>query len=220
MADRPRALIARLVIAACLATAGQVALPIPDAHATSLANLSVEQLTDASTYIVRGQVTRVWSEVDANDRVWTRAELSVAHVFKGPARPKTLVIDSLGGYFQGALLEVDLAARYAPGEEVIVFLDAIQNGARLVPVAKFEGKFTVQHVADTDRDIVVRFTAPTRQAYDTRFLPAPDLSERVYVEELTGRVESRVRAGWDGSPIPGLNAEKLREINAPARRTP
>ena len=89
-----------------------------------------------------------------------------------------------------------------------------------MPVAKFEGKFTVQHVADTDRDIVVRFTAPTRQAYDTRFLPAPELSERVYVEELTGRVESRVRAGWDGNPIPGLNAEKLREINAPARRTP
>lgn len=220
MAVRPRALLARLVIAACLATASELVISVPEAHATSLADLSVEQLTDASTYVVRGTITRVWSEVDANQRVWTRAELAVGHVFKGPARPKTLVIDSLGGFHDGSLLEVDQAARYAAGEEIIVFLDTIQFGARLVPVGKFQGKFTVQHATDVDRDVVFRFTAPTRQAYDARFLPAPDASERVYAEELTGRIETRVRAGWDGQPIPGLNADKLREVNAPARRTP
>jgi len=38
-----------------------------EAEATSFADLSIEQFTDASTWIVEGRVTRVWTELDDTD---------------------------------------------------------------------------------------------------------------------------------------------------------
>lgn len=216
---RPRAFVARIGLGLGLALASPITIPTPEAHATTIAEMSVEQLTDAATWIVRGTVTRTWSEVDDNGRVWTRAELDVSDVMKGPARTKTLVIDSLGGYADGQLLETDLAARYAKGEEIVVFLDTVLGGQRLVPVAKFWGKFSVVPDPDTARPIVVRFTVDARQRYDHRFIPVP-AGEHVTVDDLTTRIRTHLKVGWDGQPIPGIDQAKLREINAPARRMP
>lgn len=219
MAVRPRALV-RLAFGLWLASATGLVAPIHEAHATTLADLSTDQLTDASTYIVRGTVKRVWTEVDDKQRVWTRAELDVTRVLKGPDRPTKLVIDSLGGFHEGVLVDSGLAARFSPDEEILVFLDSLMGGQRLVPVSEFLGKYTLRLDPDSSRQLAVRYTVPGRQRYDARFIPAPAPAERVYADDLVKSIESRLNVGWDGQPIPGISADKLRLINAPVRRTP
>ncbi len=68
--------------AAALAIAALAGAP-EMAEASYLAELSIEDRTDASAFIVEGEVQEVWTELDANGRVWTRARLRVDDQLKG-----------------------------------------------------------------------------------------------------------------------------------------
>lgn len=190
--------------------------PTTVAEATSLAPLSVEQLTDASDYIVRGEITETWTEVDDKGYVWTRARLKVSDTYKGADNPSELVIDSLGGEYAGQTLHIEARAVFSKYEDALVFLTEMENG-RLVPVGKFLGKYTIRRAPDVDR-YYARTWHPTNQAFDARFLPHPEPENRVYLDSLMERVEARLDAGWDGKPIPGIKAERLQTINTAERR--
>lgn len=191
---------------------------VPPAHATSIAQLSVAQLTDASTYIVRGTVKRVWVDTDADGIIWTRAEIAVSSVLKGPDSPAVLVVESMGGMDGDQQTIVDGMARYSPDEDVLMFLDTIHHGQDLTPVSAFEGKYTVRRAPHDDRPIVVQYTVNPLTVYDARFLPYPAPADRVYLDDMLDSVQTHLKAGWDGQPIPGISADKLRTINAPERR--
>ncbi len=192
-----------------------------DARATSIPELSIEQYTDASTWIVEGKVTRVWTELDENDtaRVWTRAELQVSEVHKGPQVVESLVIDSLGGTFGEITTYVPGSAVFSEGESVFLFLDRLGND-RLVPVGKFTGKLTLRRAPGERREFAMRWHAGRSERFDHRFLPHPPAHQRLYVNDLRERVQARLDRGWDGQPIPGLTEERLRTINELDRRIP
>lgn len=204
------------LLAGMLMLGAAVATP-RSAEATTLAPLTVEQMTDASTWVVRGQVTRVWTEMDENGLIWTRAELAVGHVLKGAGDPETLVIDSLGGTYGDVRMKVWSAARFSQGEEMLVFLDELPSG-RLSPVSMFQGKFTVRRPPGEDRQIAVLFQGNPDDPYDHRFLSHPAPEKRVYIDDIMNAVETRLDTGWDGKPIPGISAERLQKINAPTLR--
>jgi hypothetical protein len=188
------------------------------AHATSIAPLTVEQLTDASTYIVRGTVTKVWAEEDDHGMVWTRATVAVDAVYKGPDHPRELVVESMGGMLpDGRIVSMEGTARYSVGEDGVFFLHPA-DGGRFHPVGWFLGKYTVRRAPGEDRLSVVRYTAQSEMRYDARFLPVPK-SNRVYLDDLLNQVNSRLKTGWDGRPIPGISNDRLKAINAPERRT-
>ena len=196
------------------ATVGLAAVVVPQvANATTLAELSVEQMTDAATYIVRGTVTTVWTELDANGKVWTRAQLDVARTFKGPDSPTQLVIDAPGGIHEGMATVMHASPRFSVGEDMLVFLDPIRGGERLTPVSMFLGKYTVRRAPGDDREAVTRWHGKTLEHYDARFLPHAPAGQRVYLDDIRSRVESRIERGWDGQPIPGISLEKLATIN-------
>lgn len=208
----------RLLVAAFLGFAAPLSLALPEpAQATSLVNLSTEQLVDASTWVVRGTVTEVWTEREG-DLIWTRARVEVAETFKGPEAAKELVIDSLGGWHEGYVQEIISAARFSKGEEMVVFAAEIRHGARLSPVGMYLGKYTVRRGGADPRPYVIRFTQGPLEMYDHRFIPHPPEAERLHLDTLIGQIESRLDAGWDGKPIPGISQEKLAEINTPERR--
>lgn len=189
------------------------------AHATSLANLSVEQMTDASTYIVRGTVTRTWTVVDDHDMVWTRAEVEVTDVLKGPDRPATVVVESMGGVApDGQVVSIEGATRFSATEDAIFFLHPVDDGKMFHTVGWFLGKYTIRRAPHDDRLAVVRYTAGSEVRYDARFLPVPEKEHRVYLDDLLGQIQARLKTGWDGKPIPGISDAKLREINTPERR--
>jgi hypothetical protein len=195
-----------------------MAIAVPAAHATTLATLTTEQMTDAATWIVEGQVTDVWTELDVTTgNVWTRARLTLTDVHKGPAEPTTLVVDSLGGTYGATTTVIASQAVFSVGEDVFLFLDEVRD-ARLVPIAKFQGKYTVRRAPGDTRSNVMHTQPVAGIPYDARFLPHPEPAERVYLDDLRTQVESRLAVGWDGQPIPGANTVKLEAVNTPERR--
>jgi len=199
------------------AVAALVLAYAPSVEATTLAELSMEQVTDASTYIVRGTVTEVWTDLDSEGIVWTHARVSVSHVFKGPDSPTELVVDSIGGVANGQTTQVSSAARFSETEDVMLFLDQARDGA-LRPVGMMLGKFTIRRAPGESSRYAARLSMAPTKHYDARFLPHPPAAQRIYLNDLETVVEDRLAAGWDGRAIPGISSEKLREINAPARR--
>ena len=200
-----------------LLTSTAVVSPSP-AHATTFAEMSTEQFTDASTYIVRGEVLEVWTEVDDNDHIWTRARVQVRRTLKGPDAPTELIVDSLGGEHGSQRLVVPGQARFSIGEDVFLFL-ALQGNGRLVPVSKFLGKYVVRRAPGERREYAMTWHPRDRlHTYDGRFIPHPEPSKRVYIDDLLNVVDARLEQGWDGEPIPGLSPERLHTINTPERR--
>jgi len=188
------------------------------AEATQFAEMTTEQFTDASTWIIQGDVVEVWTEVDDRGRVWTRAKVKVSETFKGPNAVDEIIIDSLGG--KHGLLEsyIPAAAAFSEHEELLAFLYQDDNG-RNVPVSKFLGKHTIRR-APGDRQHVMTWHPKKGSAFDARFLPHPNLENRVYLDDMVERIQTRLDEGWDGKPITGLSNEKLVEINKLERRMP
>jgi len=190
-----------------LAGLAVLALWSPAAGAATLP-LTLEQLTDASDYVVRGTVSQLWVERDARGNLWTRVELEVADVVKGPADLDALRLDVMGG-FLGNEVAISLdSPRFDEGEDVLVFAERLESGL-LVPTALERGKFTVRIDPASGREMLVQFNPAPERPYDHRFIPDPPVAERAMLADVLARVEARVEEGWDGRPIPGKSPDRL-----------
>ena len=188
-----------------------VGLPSEDAQATTLTPLTVEQMTDASDLIVRGVITEIWTEMDDRGYVWTRIQLEVTQDFKGES-DDAIVIDQLGGVHHNDYLVMPSAPRFSVGEEGVFFLEHLGNG-RTTTVGMFQGKYTVRIDPDSGREMLVRYLVRQDLPYDHRFIPHPAAADRIFFDDVEQQVLDRVERGWDGEPIPGASAERLRRIN-------
>lgn len=204
-------------LAVALGGAG-MALQAAPAHATSFAEMSVEQFTDASTYIVQGTVLEVWTTAE-DGYVWTHARLKVTDTLKGPRVPSELVIDSMGGTYGQLTTYIPGAAQFSVGETLFAFLHETPQGL-LVPVSKFQGKYTLRRAPGETRKHALRWHGVDRDRFDHRFLPHPKAEDRLYADTLVEQVQRRLDAGWDGKPIPGIDDKTLREVNTLDRRMP
>jgi hypothetical protein len=190
------------------------------ARATTFAELSLEQYTDAATYVVEGTVTEVWTELDPESSyVWTRARVDVTDVLKGHDLPSEIIVDSIGGTFGNYSMNIPGQAVFSEGEQIFVFLDKLSDD-RLVPVSKFLGKYTIRRATGDTRQYARTWHPHQGDVFDHRFLPHPDPENRLYVDDLRDLVRTRVETGWDGKPIPGLSLERLQEINLESVRIP
>ncbi len=204
----------RAIVAALL-----LVVALPDvANATSIAPLTVEQMTDASTYIVRGRIVRVWTEADADGQVWTHAEVAIAKVLKGPDEPASLIVTSIGGTLGLQTTRVDGMARFSAEEDTLMFLDAIHGGRDLTPVGAFTGKFTIRRPPHEVRSIAVAYDVNPDTRYDARFLPVPPREQWLFADDLEAEVTAHLVTGWNGRPIPGVPLDELVRVNAPERR--
>jgi hypothetical protein len=183
-----------------------------NASATSLTELSVDQMTDASDLVVRGVVTQVFSELDDRGNIWTRAQVEVSDVLKG-GETQAVIVDQLGGVYGNQRSIISFATRFSVGEEAYFFIEQLGNGRNSV-VGWFQGKFTVRMDPASGREMVVRYNVTQDRVYDHRFIPHPELDNRVFATDLADHVIGRVSNGWDGQPIPGTSMERLMRINA------
>ena len=175
-------------------------------------------MTDASTYIIRGHVTRVWTDADADGKVWTHAEVAVAEVLKGPDEPATLVVTSLGGALGEQRTRVDGMARFSVDEDALMFLDSMHQGRDLTPVGAFTGKFTIRRPPHESRSIAVAYDVNPDTRFDARFLPVPPREQWLFADDFEAEIRAHLDAGWNGRPIPGIALEQLQRVNAPERR--
>ncbi len=184
----------------------------PAAIGAAIVPLSLDQLTDASDYVVRGTVGQMWVDTDDRGYHWTRVELEVDAVIKGPADTDGLRLDVMGGFLGGEGTVFADAPRFDTGEEVLVFVEQLESGL-LVPTGMRQGKSTIRIDPDSGREMLVRFNPAPEKPYDHRFIPHPEPGERIYLSDIVEQVEARVIRGWDGAPIPGKSVERLREMH-------
>lgn len=188
-----------------------VALLLGDASATTFAELTLEQFTDAATYIVEGHVEEVWTELDPQtSMVWTRARVSITETYKGPDQPVELIIDSAGGRVGDYEVYIPGAASFSEGEDIFVFL--AENGPRWVPISKFQGKYTIRRATGERQKHAMLWHGRRGETYDARFLPHPAPEHRLYLDELRQRVLDQLAVGWDGQPIPGISTARLQVV--------
>lgn len=187
---------------------------VAPSYATTVAPLSVEQVTDASDLIIRGEVEDMWVDPDVSGRIYTRILVRVTKVLKGTASVDDYVtVESAGGTLDGQTMIVHGAARYSVGEDTLLFLADKPSRGVYGTVGLSLGKYTVRPDPLNGTPLAVQFNVRPEQTYDARFIPVPPVDKRVTLGTLEARVRARLVTGWDGKPIPGVSNEHLRTIN-------
>lgn len=114
------------------------------AWASTAVDLDVEGLTLRAERVVRARVVGSESRWTAGGRrIVTETRLEVLEVLAGEPRAAVVQVVQPGGRVDGLVQEVIGAARFSPGEEVVVFLrpTAPDRSARVVGMAL--GKYRV-----------------------------------------------------------------------------
>ena len=120
-----------------------VAAMAPLATATSLIERTPEQLAQESALVVDGKVTGVRSYWNADHtRIFTEATVDVDGTYKGRSSAKVSVVQ-IGGVVDNVRMTAHGALAWAPGEEVLLFLEP--NDGRSWQVAGFsQGKYMIE----------------------------------------------------------------------------
>lgn len=114
------------------AVAAVVLVSFSSAEAASVVDVTLEEQTHRATIVVRGTVIQQQSFTpEGSRRVYTDTEIRITEAFKG-GLDGSLLVRQPGGASNGVFVEVDGAARFAPGEDVVLFLS---------PAAKAPGVF-------------------------------------------------------------------------------
>jgi len=207
--------LSRAVLLLALAAGAAFA---PQAHATTFLPLTIENMADVAAVIVEGEVVEVWTELDDNGNIWTRARVQVTDVWKGADVGAEVIIDSIGGTFGARTTHVEGQAVFSVGEPLLAFLHQAADG-RLVPLGKFHGKFTLRR-APGDKGLHLRRWHPVNnQPFDHRFIPHLPVERRLYLDDIEAQIRDQLAQPWDGHEIPGVSPELLQRVNTPAART-
>lgn len=187
------------------------------AEATTMIQLNLNQLVDASDTVVRGTVTEMWTEADPRTgTIWTHAQVNIASVLKGNPDQEIIVLEQPGGQLGHLGTIVEGVARFSVGEEGYFFVEQLESD-RNVTVGMFQGKYNVRLEPETREEIVVRFPVHPARNFDHRFIPFPEASKRVFVTSFEDAILNRVEMGWDGKAIPGTSNQRLQIINTPTQ---
>lgn len=134
-------MLARLLAALALVLPPAALLPPTSAAAATVRRLELPDLVRLADLIVLATVQATEATRRGN-RIVTRATLTPETTLKG-APPDPLVVEVPGGVIGGIGQKVPGAARFEPGEQVIVFLDATDTPGQLAVVGMAQGKLRV-----------------------------------------------------------------------------
>jgi hypothetical protein len=143
---RWRAAMAMATLAALGAMAG----------ATTLARMSVAQMSRAAQVIVRGQCQSNTTGWDTGE-IWTFTTFEVQEVWRGEV-PAQISVRLLGGTAGNLTSSVAGIPRFQPGEEVVLFLERTQRGDFSI-VSWEQGTFRIRRDIRTGEESVTQDTA-------------------------------------------------------------
>ena len=190
-----------------------------EAQATTMVQLSVDQLIDASDTIVKAQVVSLWTEVDPKTQmIWTHAQLEISEILKGNLESEYLVIEQPGGAWGSKRATIESVARFSLDEEGYFFVEHLSTD-RSVPVGMFQGKYNIIMDPYTQQELVHRFPLHPSRTFDHRFIPLPPEEHRVTADSFEEKILTHLEEGWNGEPIPGTSSERLELINIRSKST-
>jgi len=179
------------ILLAGLITAMSLSSP---AHAAYVLELSVEEMTDRATFVVRGTITEVWTDVDERGLVWTYAQVEPKQTLKGD-NENVLIIEQIGGTWADKTTHVEGVPRFSVGEDAYFFLTQNDVVGSIHLIGMTQGKYTVQLDPYTQDEIVHRFSVSPEIPFDHRFIPLPPEDKRVSVTRFEDRIMSRLSDG-------------------------
>ncbi|MFZ0213581.1 MAG: hypothetical protein WBE20_00985 [Candidatus Acidiferrales bacterium] len=144
------------------------ALVVPLARSTTLAQLSLAQLTSSAQSIVHAQCLSnksLWRDGE----IWTATSFRVLENWKGDS-PQEIQVWMIGGHVEPITSYVPGAPRFSPGEEAVLFLEPARTGSLSI-TAWGEGTFRIH------RD---PRTGDARVTQDTALAPDFDLLTRAF----------------------------------------
>ena len=126
---------------------------LPAIRATTLAQLSLEQLTAAADGVARVRCAGVESRWE-NGAIWTVTTLDVMEPMKGDL-PSQVTVRLPGGKVGPFTAAVDGTPKFRSGEEAIIFLERMRAGGYSV-AGWVEGTFRIAFDAKSNREIVTQ----------------------------------------------------------------
>jgi hypothetical protein len=162
------------------------------AEATTLARMSVEQMSQVAQVIVRARCVENTTLWDAGE-IWTLTSFEVEDVWRG-SPPARITVRLLGGRVGNLTSSVAGVPRFRSGEEVVLFLERTPRGDFSV-VSWEQGTFRIRRETVTGSESVTQdsasfatFDPATRQfdAAGIRNLP---------IETFRAQVDAAASAG-------------------------
>jgi hypothetical protein len=162
------------------------------ATATTLARMSVAQMSHAAQAIVRARCVENSAGWDAGE-IWTFTSFEVQEVWQGSA-PARITVRLLGGRVGNLTSSVTGVPRFRSGEEVVLFLERTSRGDFSI-VSWEQGTFRIRREAATGSESVTQDSAsfatfdPATRQFETagiRNLP---------IETFRAQVDAAVSAG-------------------------
>ena len=135
-------------------------------HASTLEKMSIEQMTEHATAVVRGRVASCASEVRGSV-IYTVCRISISERWKGLAGS---VVDVYipGGFARGLVQSFPGSPRLSPGEDYVLFLWAGKSGRNQV-IGLSQGAFSIQNGSKAIRGAVdARFVDASGRLTDDR----------------------------------------------------
>ncbi len=127
-----------------------------EAVATTLAHMSLEQMSQTAQVIVRARCQEDATSWDAGE-IWTLTSFEVEEVWRGSA-PARITVRLLGGRVGNLTSSVPGVPRFRAGDEVVLFLEATQRGDFSV-VSWEQGTFRIGLEVATGRETITQGTA-------------------------------------------------------------
>jgi hypothetical protein len=175
-----------------------VVTSIAHASAQTITNRAGE-LADSATLVLTGRVTHVSVRAEGGG-IYTYATVTVSEVLKGDVRDETVVVKQLGGVLPDLGLYIAGQARFAPAEDVLVFLGARPRDGTLYTVGLSHGKW--QLMPDMLSGATVAVNEDARVPIDAAFRELVAASRTHHESYATMPPELRSAAATDFTFIP------------------
>lgn len=118
------------------------------AQSTSFYPVAFPTRVDDAPNVIRGTVIKSqadWSiSKDGKKRIYTFTDMQVEEVLKGNISERTIVVKELGGEKDGIGLEIPGTAKFAPGEDIVLFLSARDTDQAYEVRGMSTGKYMVK----------------------------------------------------------------------------
>ncbi len=124
--------------------------------ATTLAQMSIEQMARKAPLIVRARCIRNSTAWDAGE-IWTFTNFEVEEAWRGTA-PAAITVRLLGGRMGNLTSSVSGVPRFQPNEEVVLFLEPTPRGDYSV-MSWEQGTLRIRHNIRTVTENVTQDTA-------------------------------------------------------------
>jgi hypothetical protein len=133
----------------------------PTAGPTTLAHMSVAQMTQTAQDVIRARCVENSVRWDQGE-IWTYTTFAVEEIWKGPLDPvfnQSLTIRLLGGTVGHFTSNVSGIPRFSPGEEVVLFLEPTGRQGLYSVVSWLQGTFRVHEDLRTGQVSAVQDSA-------------------------------------------------------------